>query len=126
MAVLKDDEELPDFHDAVPTGTLRPYGSWGSPVSSRRGVLGRSAAKRNQIEINWWGDERSTRQDGGVQLHGNSQVAAYAQRTREILSEPLAIEGGVMVLLRWENDTYLPEPALNVRRVRQLFTIDTQ
>jgi hypothetical protein len=126
MAALEASPLLPSVYDRVPAKTPRPYGVYGPPVRTRRGVLGKRSV-RHSIEINWYGDERTTLADGSERVHANRQVDGYADACRELLDgRPLELTDGTMVFLRWVDDTSLPEAENNVRRVRQIFRIDTE
>lgn len=126
-ALLDADAQLPRFFDVAPKAAERPYGTFGSPNVVRRGLFAKRP-QRHSITLDWWGDHQtSDPATGRVTFHANSQVAAYAARAMTLLNgNPLALSTGSMVRLRWESDLYLPEVDRNVRRVQQLFTVDTE
>ena len=127
MARLNADEVLPAIIDGLPGKRPRPYGTYGPPVAVPRGVLGKSNSQRHSIEINWWSDNETPREDGGTTVHGNQTVAAYAARAKLILTAtPLTITDGTVVSLRWMGDNYVSELENNIRRVQQLYRIDTE
>lgn len=124
MAKLNATVGLPGMYDAVAKTTARPYGTFGSPTTSPSRRLG-SVGQRNNVTIDWWGNEREDHGPLGITVLGNKEVAHFAMLAKEALDgKPVELEAGVVVLLRWRGDTYLPEPERNVRRVQQVYTVD--
>jgi len=127
MTLINSDSVLPKIYDRVETNTPKPYGTFGPPVETARRRLGKPPGSTNSIEINWWGNDIEV-VSGIERKRGDSQVAAMAARSKAILHGNLIpiSGGGQIYLLRWEQDFYLPEIEGNLRRVRQLFRVNTQ
>lgn len=124
MGKLNADDELPAVYDAPGENTARPYGSFGPPTatSSPRFAV---RATREVILLDWWGNTRE--QDpatGQIIVHGNKQVASFADRARALLDgQLLPLAKGTMTRLRWEQDVFLPDPDANVRHIQQRFSV---
>jgi len=127
MDFLNADSVLPPIYDRVDANAPKPYGTFGPPVESARGRLGKPPASTHSIEINWWGLDTEV-VSGIERRRGDSQVGNMAARARDILHGNLIeIPGATeMILLRWEQDTYIPEIERNLRRVRQLYRVNTR
>jgi hypothetical protein len=121
--LLNFDTQTPPIYDEVPEGAARPYGTFGPPDATREARFGTSAT-REIVLIDWWGNARETMSNGAVMVHGNQQISAFAARARFLLDgKPLPLESGIVTMLRWEQDVYLPDPDRAVRHVQQRFRI---
>lgn len=123
MAALNADAELPPVYDLPPEGVALPYGTFAPPSSNDTRRLG-IRATREVILLDWWGLSREVQPDGTVRVYGNSQVAAFAARARVVLDgTKLALGAGIVRLLRWDQDVYVPDPDRDVRHVQQRYRV---
>lgn len=127
MQLLNDIAELPPVYDAdeVPPDAERPYGTYGPPTSTARGLFGKQLPSNEIVLIDWWGNDRELDEaTGRTIIHGNGQVAGFAKISKNALNgfDGAAGEGRV-TLLRWEQDVYVPDEDQNIRHVQQRFRV---
>lgn len=125
MATLNASAGLPPVYDAenIPSDAERPYGTYGPPTSTSRGIFGRRLPTSEIVLIDWWGNNRETDPvTGRIIVHGNRQISTFAVLTKDIL-DGLVAEG--VTLLRWEQDVYVPDEDQGIRHLQQRFRVHT-
>lgn len=118
MQVLNADATLPPVLDSAEPKPEMPYGTYGTPTSTKRGLFGKRFTS-DVVILDWWGKAKTL-----DRIHGNKQVAEAADRARVLLDgKPIALASGRMVSLRWESEALVGDPDPNIRHLQQRYRV---